>query len=39
MESSLVAPLDGVVTAVNVTVGAQVPARHVVAVVSPEKGT
>jgi geranyl-CoA carboxylase alpha subunit len=37
MESPLVAPTDGVVTEVNVTVGAQVPARHVVAVVTPQE--
>jgi geranyl-CoA carboxylase alpha subunit len=36
MESPLVAPTDGVVSAVHVAVGAQVPARHVVAVVTPE---
>ncbi|WP_224362162.1 acetyl/propionyl/methylcrotonyl-CoA carboxylase subunit alpha [Hyalangium versicolor] len=36
MESPLVAPTDGVVTELSVTVGAQVPARHVVAVVTPK---
>ncbi|KFE66741.1 acetyl/propionyl/methylcrotonyl-CoA carboxylase subunit alpha [Hyalangium minutum] len=36
MESPLVAPIDGVVKEVNVAVGVQVPARHVVAVVVPQ---